>query len=73
MSRAQKAVAALVVLVAWFFTHDGLLILVGAACGFRTFADKSEPAGSWKSAATYAALIVALTALSLMRLHAPIR
>lgn len=70
MSRAQKLIATAVVAGCWAFTHDGLLILVGLLCISRLFTDKDSE-GSWKAAGTYVFLVIALTAVSMMRLHAP--
>lgn len=70
MSRIQKFLAAATVACAWYYTQDGLLILIALVCAGRAFADRSEPIGNWKAAITYCALIVVLAALSMMRLKA---
>ncbi|MDB5325146.1 MAG: Zn-dependent protease [Phycisphaerales bacterium] len=72
MSRTQKLIGAGVVAAAWFFIHDGMLILIGLLAISRAISDKSDPQGSWKATYTYVTLIAALSAVSMMRLHAPL-
>lgn len=70
MSRMQKLLAAATVGGAWFLTNDGLLMLVGLVCLYRAITDKSEKQGDWKAAITYIGLVIALTAVSVVRLQA---
>jgi Zn-dependent protease len=67
MSRAQKFLAAAVVAAAWFYTQDGLLLVVGLVCVGRVVSDKPNTERNWKAALTYAGLVIALTAISLLR------
>jgi Zn-dependent protease len=67
MSRLQKLIAAATLAGAWLYTYDGLLLLL-AFIGFgRAIADKSERDGNWKATITYCMLILALTAISMVR------
>jgi Zn-dependent protease len=70
MSRPQKFLAAATAAAAWGYSQDGLLILVALVGLFRASSDKSGAAGSWKATITYMVLIIALTAVSLLRLQA---
>jgi Zn-dependent protease len=78
LSRPQKFLAAATVAAVWFATRgfyhdntgDGMLMLVGLVCLGRAVVDKSQTQGSWKTTLTYAALVIALTAISLVRFHA---
>ena len=68
LSRAQRVVMAAVVGGCWYFTQDGLLVLVGIVCLGRAFAGPPpDPQGSRRTAVTYAVLAVALTAVSIVR------
>lgn len=72
MNKTQKFIAASVVVAAWFFVHDGMLVLIGLLAIMRAIGDRPGAEGSWKATYTYATLIIALSAVSLMRLHAPL-
>lgn len=68
MSRRQKLLAAAVVAGTWYCTGDGLLMLVGLVCVGRALGDKSEVEGNWKATIIYAGLVVALSAVAMVRL-----
>lgn len=70
MSRLQKFAGAATAAAAWYFTDDGLLLLLGLVCLGRAFGDKSENGGNLRAAVTYCLLIVVLSALSMARLQA---
>ena len=67
MSRLQKFLCAGVVAGAWYFSQDGLLILLALVCAYRAFKDVPRPVIGWKAAITYIALVIALTSVSLLR------
>jgi len=68
LSRVERVVMAAVVAGCWYFTQDGLLLLVGIVCLARAFAGPPpDPQGSRRTAVTYALLAVALTAVSVVR------
>ncbi len=67
MSRVQKFLAAATVAGAWYYTSDGLLIVLALLCVGRAFADRSVSKGNWKAAITYCGLVVALAAISMVR------
>jgi Zn-dependent protease len=67
MSRLQKLIAAATVAGAWLSTYDGLLLLLGFVCFGRAIVDKSDRDGNWKATITYCMLILALTAISMVR------
>lgn len=67
LSRLQKFFAVAAVAGSFYFTSDGLLLLLGLVCIGRAVGDKSEQKGSWKVAITYVVLILALAALSTVR------
>ena len=69
MSQVQKLLCAAVVATAFFVSHDGILLLVAILGVGRAFADRKQPefAGSWKATSTYCVLVIALTAISMMR------
>jgi Zn-dependent protease len=70
MSRGQKFLAAATVAAMWYFTADGLLLLLAILCLLRAISDKSEKEGHWKPAVTYALLVVILSAISTIRSQA---
>lgn len=72
LSRPEKWLAAGVVTAAWFYTHEGMLLLLMIACIGRAVVDKGESRGDKRAAATYAALVVLLSLMSLARFHAPL-
>jgi Zn-dependent protease len=67
MSQVQKFLAAATVGGAWYFTSDGLLLIIGIICLYRAVTDKSEKQGNWKAAITYMLLVITLTAVSVLR------
>jgi Zn-dependent protease len=67
MSRTQKWLATAAVAVAWYFTDDGLLILIGVLCIGRALAKDPPGAGSWKATITYVVLVGALSAMATTR------
>ncbi|MHB0961066.1 MAG: site-2 protease family protein [Pirellulaceae bacterium] len=69
MSRAQKLVAAATVAAAWYLADDGLLMILALICFWRAASDNSEKEGSAKATITYCLLIVALTAMSTVRMQ----
>jgi Zn-dependent protease len=75
MSRAQKFIAAAVCGAAWFCTEprDGLLMLIGIVGLVRAVGDKSEEEGNRKACITYVLLVIALTAVSVVRMQAVVR
>jgi Zn-dependent protease len=67
MSRSQKLLAAATCAGAWLVATDGLLLIMALVCFGRAMTDKSEMSVGRKSAITYCLLIVALTAISMVR------
>jgi len=69
MSRAQKFLAAATVAGAWYYTEDGLLVLLAIVCAGRALSDKSVKSedGGWKAAITYVVLVIILSAISTVR------
>jgi Zn-dependent protease len=73
LSQPQKLLATAVVAAAWFCTQDGLLILLGLVCFSRAAGDKSSTDGSVKTTTTYVLLVIALSAIAVVRTHAKLR
>ncbi len=73
MSRLQKFLAAATAAAAWHYTNDGLLMLLAIVCAVRAFGAETNKEGIWKTTITYAALVIALTFVSLVRLQTHIR
>lgn len=69
LSRSQKFLVALAAVGAWFYTQDGLIILLALISFGRAIVDKSEDEGCWRVAVTFGSLIFALSAMSLVRLQ----
>jgi Zn-dependent protease len=69
MSRVQKLLSALACAGGWLVTHDGLLILLGIFGFARTLGDKKDTQGEWKPTIIYVFLVVALSALAMLRAH----
>lgn len=73
MSQLQKFLAAATVAGAWFCTgnsidtRDGMLALIALVCFGRAIGDKSDKTRNWKAAITYIILVIALTAVSMVR------
>lgn len=73
MSRLQKFLCAATVAGAWWLANDprhgrdGLLMLVAIVCTARAIGDKSVKDGSWKATTTYVMLVIALTAIAMVR------
>jgi Zn-dependent protease len=70
LSRLQKFLAVAAVAGAFYFTSDGLLLLLGLICVGRALGDKSDERGNWRAAVTYTMLVLALAALSTIRAQA---
>ncbi len=70
LSRLQKFLAVAAVAAAFYFTSDGLLLLLGLVCIGRALGDKSNQQGSWKVSITYMLLVLLLAALSTVRTQA---
>lgn len=69
MNRVQKIACAIVVAGAWYFTQEGLLVLLALVCGYRAFTDQNEPNRPWRAAATYIALVATLSALMMVQTY----
>jgi Zn-dependent protease len=69
LSRAQKWMMAGVAAAAWFYTNDGILLLVMIACIGRAAVDKDEGQSDRRAALTYSGLVIVLSVLSLARPH----
>ena len=67
MSHREKFIVAAVVGIAWFYTEDGVLLLVGLICIGRAFGDKQTAEGSRKTVLTYCMLVAVLSAITLLR------
>ncbi len=67
MSQPQKLLCALAVGIAWYFTGDGLLAIIGIVCVFRALGDRSEKVGNWRATVIYVFLVASLTALFMAR------
>ncbi len=66
LSRLQKFIAFAAV-AAFYFTSDGLLLVLGLVCVGRAVGDKSDQQGSWRAAICYALLVLTLATLSTVR------
>jgi Zn-dependent protease len=69
LSRPQRALAAASVAAAWFITNDGLLLLLLIVCGVRCF-ERREERGDWRACVNFAALVLLLSLLSMVRIYA---
>jgi Zn-dependent protease len=67
MSRGEKLLATATVAGAWYFTHDGLLALIAVICLARAVGGPSEKDGNRRAAGIYIGLVIALTAISIVR------
>jgi len=68
LSRVERVVMAAAVGGCWYFSQDGLLVLLGIVCLGRAFAGPPpDPQGDRRTAVTYAVLVAALTAVSVVR------
>ncbi len=67
MSRVQKAIATAIVGAAWYFSGDGLLVLIFIGCIIQLMAHKSKDPGYPKAAWIYCGLVVVLTAIAMVR------
>ncbi|MBN1611970.1 MAG: site-2 protease family protein [Polyangiaceae bacterium] len=68
MARVQQWRMTLLVGLSWLATGEGLLVLLLLGCAYRLFAQPAAQTPNRRSEWTYAALIVALSALSRIRL-----
>lgn len=68
MSRAQKIAATACVALAWYFSGDGILVLVLIGCVVQLFSKPANATGYLKGTLIYCGLVLILTALSLVRL-----
>jgi hypothetical protein len=57
-------------LLAWMFTHETLLLIIGAVAVYRTFFTPPAEASHRRAFLEYVGLVAALSAL--LRLHVPI-
>ncbi|HEY2589554.1 MAG TPA: site-2 protease family protein [Tepidisphaeraceae bacterium] len=71
LSRPQRVLAACAVGAAWFITKDGLLLLLLIVCGARCL-ERGDQRGDSRACAHYAALILLLSVLSMVRIYARI-
>jgi Zn-dependent protease len=69
MSRAQKLLAAVTAGAACIVTGDGLLLLLALVGLGRALGDKSQTEGNLKAVVTYVVLVIALTAVSTVRMQ----
>jgi Zn-dependent protease len=67
MSARQKLLATATVGAAYYFTGDGLLILIGLVGVLRVLATKPGQEGSRKSTLVYCLLVAALSAVAMVR------
>ena len=68
MSRVQKIAATTCVALAWYFSGDGILVLVLIGCIVQLFGNHAKPPGYLKGTLIYCGLVLILTAISLVRL-----
>lgn len=67
LSRTQKLAATVSVAAAWYFTGDGMLILLFIGCVAQVIAHKAKEPGYAKAAWIYCSLVFVLTAISMIR------
>ncbi len=67
MSSGERLLAAATAGAAWYYTDDGLLLLVALFGAGRALFDRKPVAGSWKATLTYCLLIAALTTIATVR------
>jgi Zn-dependent protease len=67
MSRVEKIACAVCVGIAWYLTHESMLVLILIVCIGQLFAQKHEAKGYRKAAVIYCLLVFALTGMSLAR------
>lgn len=68
MSRVQKIAATACVAIAWYLAGDGMLVLLLIGCLAQLLAHKTVQAGYPKATWIYCLLVMALTAISMVRL-----
>jgi Zn-dependent protease len=66
LSRAERFSIALLVAAAWWWTREGLLVLLLIVAGFRALGAGSSESGDRVALAQFAALVVSLSALTLI-------
>ena len=67
MSRIEKIACIVCVGVAWYFTHESMLVLIFLVSVGQLFAQKHDTNGYRKAAVLYCFLVFVLTAMSLAR------
>lgn len=69
LSRQQRWLAVAVIGAAWFFTAEGLLVLLLLAAGFQALAMPAEEKGDTRATVEYGVLVAALSALGWAAKH----
>jgi Zn-dependent protease len=70
MSRIQKTAAATCVAAAWYFSGDGMLVLVFLGCVVQLFAPSASSPGYVKGTCIYCLLVLILSAIAMVRTQA---
>jgi len=70
MSRIQMAAATACVAVAWYFSGDGMLVLIFIGCVVQLLAHNANGPGYTKGTCMYCLLVLILTAISMVRTQA---
>jgi Zn-dependent protease len=68
LSRLQRGLLCALVAVLWLATHEGLLILILLGLAYRTW-QKESPRSDWPIATEFAALLVILSLLTMIRVQ----
>lgn len=68
MSRSQKFASTACVALAWYFSGDGMLVLLLIGCVMQLLGNHASPPGYRKGTLIYCGLVLVLTAISLVRL-----
>jgi Zn-dependent protease len=66
LSRPQRILAAVALGAAWFFTREGLLVILALTAGFRAFGREAPAEGDRTAILQYVVLVAALSALAVL-------
>jgi Zn-dependent protease len=68
LSRMQRGILCALVGLLWLTTHEGLLVLIVLALGYRA-GQKESPRSDWRITAEFAALLIILSLLTMIRVQ----
>jgi Zn-dependent protease len=67
LARMQRWMMAAVIALAWVLTHEGLLVLLALAAGWRAFEKQPDRSPDWRIFVEYCLLLAIAAALSMLR------